>query len=113
MSWIDAAKGLIGAAEKAALPELMQRLLGAEGLQVILTKLQDAGFAAQVTSWLDKNKDSLPITPEQLRTALGDQHVQQIARSLGLPVDEVLAALAKYLPAAVSDAGPPAAPISV
>ena len=83
------------------------------GCKSSLPNCSDAGFAAQVTSWLDKNKDSLPITPEQLRTALGDQHVQQIARSLGLPVDEVLAALAKYLPAAVGDTGPPAAPISV
>jgi uncharacterized protein YidB (DUF937 family) len=112
MSWSDAVKGLIGEAEQAALPQLIDRLMGAEGLQTILAKLKDAGFAAQVSSWLDKNRDNLPITPEQIRTALGDQHVQQIAESLGIPIDAVLAALAKYLPEGVNAAGPAAAPIS-
>jgi uncharacterized protein YidB (DUF937 family) len=114
MSWSDALKGvvgnLVGEAEQAALPGLVQKVLGDEGLQSVLAKLKDAGFAAQVQSWLDKNKDNLPITPEQLRTALGDQHVQQIAKSLGIPMDKVLDALAKFLPAAVNAAGPVAPP---
>jgi uncharacterized protein YidB (DUF937 family) len=110
MSWSDAVKGLVDQAEQTAIPELINRTIGAGGLQGILAKLRDAGFAAQVASWLDKNKDNLPITPQQIRDALGDQHVQQIARSLGLPVDAVLDALAKYLPPAVNAAGPAAAP---
>jgi len=114
MSWSDALKdavgSLVGEAEQTALPGLMKKVLGDEGLQSVLAKLQSAGFAAQVQSWLDKNKDNLPITPEQLRTALGDQHVQQIAKSLGIPMDKVLEALAKFLPAAVNAAGPAVAP---
>ena len=62
-------------------------------------------------SWTDAVK-GLIGQPEQLRDALGDQHVQQIAKSLGIPLDTVLDALAKYLPEAVSAAGPAAAPIS-
>jgi uncharacterized protein YidB (DUF937 family) len=116
MSWSDALKGavgnLVGEAEQAALPGLMKKVMGDEGLQSMLAKLKDAGFAAQVQSWLDKNKDNLPITPEQLRTALGDQHVQQIAKSLGIPMDKVLEVLAKFLPAAVNAAGPAVAPPS-
>jgi len=86
--------------------------MGDEGMQSMLAKLQDAGFAKQVQSWLDKNKDNLPITPDQLRKALGDQHVQQIAESLGIPMDQVLDALAKFLPAAVNAAGRAVAPPS-
>ncbi len=116
MSWSDALKGavgnLVGEAEQAALPGLMKKVMGDEGLQSMLAKLKDAGFAAQVQSWLDKNKDNLPITPEQLRTALGDEHVQQIAKSLGIPMDKVLEVLAKFLPAAVNAAGPAVAPPS-
>jgi uncharacterized protein YidB (DUF937 family) len=63
-----------------------------------------------VQSWFDKNKDSLPITPEQIKTALGDEHVQQIAKSLGIPVDAILAALAKELPQVAETAGPAANP---
>ena len=114
MSWSDTLKGalgnLVGEAEQAALPELMEKVLGQEGLQTILAKLQGAGLAGQVSSWLDKNSNNLPITPEQLRAALGDEHVQQIAKSLGIPMDKVLELLAKYLPEAASAAGPAAAP---
>ena len=60
--------------------------------------------------WIDKNKTNLPITPEQIRTALGDEHVQQVAKSLGIPMDKVVDVLAKFLPAAASAAGPAVAP---
>ena len=110
MSWSDTLKGavgnLVGEAEQAALPELMKKVMGEEGLQSVLAKLQSAGLAAQVQSWLDKNKDNLPITADQIRKALGDEHVQQIAKSLGIPMDKVLEVMAKFLPAAVNAAGP-------
>ena len=68
MSWTDAIKdavgNLVGEAEQAALPDLVKKVLGNEGLQSILAKLQDAGLQAQVSSWIDKNKTNLPITPE-------------------------------------------------
>jgi uncharacterized protein YidB (DUF937 family) len=114
MSWSDTLKGvvgnIVGQAEEGALPDLLKGVLGTEGLQSILTKLQDAGFGAQVSSWLDKTKNNLPITPEQIQTALGDEHVQQIARSLGIPVDTILAGLAKVLPEIANAAGPAANP---
>jgi uncharacterized protein YidB (DUF937 family) len=114
MSWSDALKGavgnMIGQAEQAALPGLLKNVLGAEGLQTILAKLQDAGLGAEVASWFDKNKGNLPITADQIRTALGDEHVQQLAKSLGIPVDAILAALAEKLPEIANAAGPAAAP---
>jgi uncharacterized protein YidB (DUF937 family) len=114
MTWSDALKGvvgnLVGQAEQAALPDLMKSVLGTEGLQTILAKLQDAGFGTQVSSWLDKNKNNLPITADQIKAALGDEHVQQIAKSLGIPVDAILAALAEKLPEIANAAGPAVAP---
>jgi uncharacterized protein YidB (DUF937 family) len=114
MTWSDALKGvvgnIVGQAEQAALPDLLKGILGNEGLQTILAKLQGAGFGEQVQSWFDKNKGNLPITPDQIKTALGDEHVQQIAKSLGIPVDAILAALAEKLPEIASAAGPAANP---
>jgi uncharacterized protein YidB (DUF937 family) len=114
MSWSDSLRGvvgnMVGQAEQAALPDLIKGVLGNEGLQTILSKLQGAGFEQQVQSWFDKNKDSLPLTPEQIKAALGDEHVQQLARSLGIPVDSILAALAKELPQVAEQAGPAANP---
>ncbi len=116
MSWSDALKGavgnIIGQAEQAALPGLLKNVLGAEGLQTILAKLQEAGLGAQVASWIDKNKGNLPITADQIRTALGDEHVQQLAKSLGIPVDAILAVLAEKLPEIANAAGPAAAPVA-
>ena len=116
MSWSDALKdavgNVVGEAKQQVWPELVKKVMGDEGLQSVLAKLKDAGFQAQVQSWLDKNKDNLPITPEQIRKALGDQHVQQIAKSLGIPMDKVLELMAKFLPAAVNAAGPAVAPPS-
>ena len=114
MSWSDAFKGAVGSvvgqAEQAALPGLLKSVLGTKGLQTILGKLQDAGLGAEVASWVDKNKNNLPLSTDQIRAALGDEHVQQIAKSLGIPIDAVLAALAEKLPEVASAAGPAAAP---
>ena len=100
MSWSDTLKGIVGEAEQAAMPGLMEKILGPERVQSILAKLNDAGFQTQVQSWLDKNKDNLPITADQVRKALGDEHVQQIAKTLGIPMDKVFELLAEYLPQA-------------
>jgi uncharacterized protein YidB (DUF937 family) len=110
MSWSDTLKGIVGESEQAAMPGLVEKILGPERIQSILAKLNDAGFQTQVQSWLDKNKDSLPITADQVRKALGDEHVQQIAKTLGIPMDKVFELLAKYLPqAAIAAPMPPPA----
>ncbi len=46
------------------------------------------------------------ITPDQLRAALGNEQVKQIAAHFGLPVDEALKLLAEHVPNAVDQASP-------
>jgi uncharacterized protein YidB (DUF937 family) len=48
----------------------------------------------------------MPITEDQLKAVLGNTQVQEFARHLGLPVDQTLTALAKYLPEIVDKASP-------
>ena len=91
-------KGLLGQVEAAAAPALVSALLAKTdmgSLQGIVAKLQAAGLNDQVRSWLG-NGSNLPVTPDQLRSALGNQQVQQIARQLGLPVDEALKVVAAH-----------------
>jgi uncharacterized protein YidB (DUF937 family) len=106
MSWSDALKGslgdILGQAEATALPALMNRLLGADALQSMLAKLQEQGLGEHVQSWLDENRQNIPVSAEQLRQALGNEHVQQLAASAGIPVDKVLAVIAQYLPQAAA-----------
>lgn len=85
---------------------LASRFLSSENLQPILQKLQASGFGDQVQSWISGQQTRLPITAEQLRTALGNAHIQQIAQKLGLPVDTMLATLTRVLPQVAAQSAP-------
>jgi uncharacterized protein YidB (DUF937 family) len=71
------------------------------GLASTLETLAANGLAEEVGSWLGNNKN-LPVTPEQIKAALGSEQVHQLAASAGLPVDEFLKHLADHLPEAAS-----------
>jgi uncharacterized protein YidB (DUF937 family) len=58
-----------------------------------------------VASWLGNGKN-LPITAEQLKAALSNEQVQQIATHFGLPLDKMLATIAENLPAIVDKLSP-------
>jgi uncharacterized protein YidB (DUF937 family) len=71
----------------------------------LIDQLQKSGLGPQVSSWLG-NGANLPISVDQLRQALGDDSVRQIATSLGIPVDQLLNQLSQHLPAAVDKLSP-------
>ena len=103
-----ALKGVLGQVEADALPALISAVLAKTNLgdlQGLVNKLQQGGLSDQVQSWLG-NGANLPVTVDQLRTALGNEQVQQIARELGLPIDGALKLLAEYLPTTVDQASP-------
>jgi uncharacterized protein YidB (DUF937 family) len=103
-----ALKDAFGQAEAAALPALVSAVLAKTdlgSLQGIVNKLQESGLGNQVQSWLGSGAN-LPVSADQLRSALGNEHVRQIAQQLGLPVDAALKLLAEHLPAAVDQASP-------
>ena len=81
-------------------------LASAGGYQGILAKLNQAGLGQEVNSWLATNGKNLPISPAQIEAALGNQQLQQLARSFGVPVDQVANLLSQHLPAAVDQASP-------
>jgi uncharacterized protein YidB (DUF937 family) len=74
-------------------------------LNGIVAQLQQGGLNEQVQSWLG-NGTNLPVTGDQIRSALGNEQVQQIARQLGLPVDGALKLLAEHLPNTIDQASP-------
>lgn len=83
-----------------------QALASAGGYQGVLDKLNQAGLGSQVSSWLATNSKNLPVSPQQIEAALGNQQLQQLAKSFGVPVDQVSALLAQHLPTAVDQASP-------
>jgi uncharacterized protein YidB (DUF937 family) len=97
----------LGAVANAA-PEFLSKVLGQTdlgGLQGLVQKLQQTGLDQQVQSWLGNGKN-MPVSAEQLRDALGNEQVRQIAQQFGLPVDKVLDLLSQHLPEAVDQASP-------
>jgi len=103
-----ALKGVAGQIEAAALPTLISAALSKTSLgdlQGLVTKLEQGGLGKQVQSWLGDGQN-LSVTAEQLRSALDNDQVKQIAAHFGLPVDRVLDLLAQYLPEIVDKASP-------
>ena len=103
-----ALRGAVGNAESQLLPGLLGQLLGQTNLGSmggLLQQLQQGGLGNQVSSWLS-NGQNLPISPDQLRSALGNEHVQQMAQQAGLPVDKLLAMLSQHLPQTVDQMSP-------
>src|SRR6195952_1809473 len=74
-----AIRGALGQLEAAVLPVVLGEVLGQNGqggLSTIVAKLEQAGFGAQVKSWIG-NGQNLPITAEQLQQALGSDTAKQ------------------------------------
>ncbi len=71
----------------------------------LVQKLRDGGLQAQVSSWLGTGAN-LPVTAEELRSALGNEQIQKLAQQLGLPADRILQVLSQHLPEAVDKASP-------
>jgi uncharacterized protein YidB (DUF937 family) len=101
-------KGALGEIEAAAVPALINGILAKtqyHDLNGLVTALQNGGLQAQVKSWLGPGAN-LPVREDQLKAVLGNAQVQEFARHLGLPVDQTLQMLAKFLPDVVDKASP-------
>jgi uncharacterized protein YidB (DUF937 family) len=101
-----ALRGLAGQA--GGLPAVLSQVLGKTDLGSIgglLQQLQQSGLGPQVASWLG-NGQNLPISVDQLKNALGDQNLRQLATQFGLPVDQLLGELSRHLPGAIDHMSP-------
>jgi uncharacterized protein YidB (DUF937 family) len=67
------------------------------GLGGLLDKLQSAGHGDVVKSWLGPGANQ-PIEPGQLRSALGQETVSDVARRAGTSEQDLLSQLAQNLP---------------
>jgi len=108
MGLLDTIKGALNEVEASTLPTVINTVLAQtqyHDLAGLVAALEKGGLGPQVQSWLG-NGANMPITEEQLKAVLGNSQLQDFARQLGLPVDQTLALLAKYLPDIVDKASP-------
>jgi len=82
---------------------MMQALSGltsGEGLDLggIASKLSEGGLSEQVSSWLGDG-DNAAVSPDQIKSALGDNQISEMASKLGMDADATASQLSEALPA--------------
>jgi uncharacterized protein YidB (DUF937 family) len=112
MGLLDSITGALGAnigqLEAEAAPALISAALAKTNLgnlSGLVAQLEQGGLGSQVQSWLG-NGQNLPVTPDQLRSALGSDQVKQIAQHFGVDPEAALKVLAQHLPGVVDQASP-------
>ena len=101
------ANQVLGGGEgQASLLQLAQKLMQeVGGLQGLMVQLQQAGLGEQVSSWLG-NGANLPVSPEQIRDAIGGDTLAQLAGQVGLSTEAAGQGIADYLPQLVDRLSP-------
>jgi uncharacterized protein YidB (DUF937 family) len=75
------------------------------GLQGLLQALTQSGLGQQAQSWVSTG-NNLPVSPEQIKAALGGGHLESLARQLGMTQDQAAGGLANVLPQVVDHLTP-------
>ncbi|WP_051094114.1 YidB family protein [Kaistia granuli] len=57
-------------------------------LDGLLAQLKSSGLGDQGAPWLGTGRN-LPINPDQIRAALGNEELQKLGTSLGIPMDKI------------------------
>ena len=84
---------------------LVASMLMNGGLQRILGRLQQSGKGAKGQSWVSPGPNE-PVDAADIRAALAEDELAQIARQLGVSEDEAAEAVAQVLPDVVDQATP-------
>jgi len=75
------------------------------GLGGLLEQFRQNGFEQAINSWIGTGQNHA-ISPNQLRQAIGQDAVDDLAQQTGLPHDDLLSQLSKILPGVVDKLTP-------
>ena len=76
------------------------------GLTSMVDKFRANGLSDTVNSWIAQGKENLPISAEQVKSALGADYIAAFAKKVGVNASEAADKLAAMLPHAVDAATP-------
>ena len=102
---LGAGGGLGGNPMLRMLLPLVASLLMNGGLQKILGRLQEGGKGTKGQSWVSTGPNE-PVDAADIKAALDEQELAQIAQQLGVSEDEAAEAVAQVLPDVVDQATP-------
>lgn len=97
------AQGGGGGLDVAAVAQ--QLLTQSGGLQGLVQQLQQGGLGEAVASWISTGQN-LPVNADQIRQALGNSQVSELAARFGIDAQQLPAFLAQHLPGLVDKLTP-------
>jgi uncharacterized protein YidB (DUF937 family) len=98
--------GLLRGVATAGVAALVARTVKDHGgLDGMMETLKQKGLAGAVGSWLGPGENQA-VTPNQMRDALGQDHLDAIGRDQGMSGDEVAQQLSQNLPNVVNHLSP-------
>jgi uncharacterized protein YidB (DUF937 family) len=77
----------------------------AGGLGALLQQLQQGGLGDAAQSWVSTGPN-LPVSADQLQSALGADRIDALAQQAGLPASDLSSQLAQFLPQVVDQLTP-------
>jgi uncharacterized protein YidB (DUF937 family) len=89
----------------AAHPATAEQQTSPGGLDVLLNQFKQSGLGDIINSWIGTGQNQ-PISPTQLREAIGQKTVNDLARQTGAPQEDLLSQLSKYLPGIIDKLTP-------
>jgi uncharacterized protein YidB (DUF937 family) len=89
----------------AAQPATAEQQSSSGGLDVLLNQFKQSGLGDIINSWIGTGQNQ-PISPTQLREAIGQKTVNDLARQTGAPQEDLLSQLSKYLPGVIDKLTP-------
>ena len=95
--------GSLGAQKQDPVPQgdLLSGVMGmidrAGGFPALLQQLKNGGLADQVASWVGAGENQA-VSGDQIKDALGDENIQQIAQHAGIEPEHASTGLAQLLP---------------
>jgi len=75
------------------------------GLSGLVQKFSSSGLGDQVASWIGTGSN-LPVSGDQISSALGSPLVQELSNKLGINVADVAGSLASLLPVVIDKLSP-------
>lgn len=106
----SAVSGVAGGGQGAQNP-LVSVVLGmigdqrSGGLAGLVQQFQQKGLGAQMASWIGTGQN-MPVSGQQVASALGNDRIAQIAQRLGMPGDQAAQGLAGLLPGVIDKLTP-------
>ncbi|HET7774907.1 MAG TPA: YidB family protein [Azospira sp.] len=99
LSAIGGTSGQQGDSSNPLLGVVMQLINNPQtgGLQGLIQSFQSGGLGEVVKSWVSTGAN-LPISAEQIQTALGSERIENLSSQLGVSPDQASGQLAQYLP---------------